>query len=361
MSDLDPFLLNSLQKMRAELIGMQMDELSFQSLNDLLPKYRDGLVGTGVYNAISQMQSGHQYVTDVDQLDAVRRQTIKMVDAAIATLDGQQAFALAAQENIPSLPEKVPAPAKPRATLLNFPRRWWDTFRKQDEIRQSAIVLGVLASLGGATWSAISYRQVWLAPVLEYLNIRGWSTAERNAPPSIFVECNYGVIPRLYPASGRFYFTEIFPSLINEHVSLALGYRFGAPGAATLPPDVVEWAYECTLTNYGNLPVFNVVVPIRVTFQEAHRPPNQQNGWQSGSVKAIKASSITIAKIDVGRENPFLFYLKSQSPDFVGLEFLEIATLQEGSDQTTKAGRLIVAANSHIQFSPNETFQMKSP
>ena len=361
MSELKPFIINSLRKMRAELIGMQKDQLSFQSLNDLLPKYRGGLVASGAYNPISQMQSGQQYVTDVDHLDAVRRETLKMVDAAIAAVTSQQTVEPTSQEKtIPSLPEKEPATfvIPPRDTLLNFPRRWWNTFRKQDEIRKSTIVISVIVFLVGGV---INYYQPWLIPALQYLHIVDRPSAEKKDPPSIFVECNYGTTPKVFPPNGRFYFTEILPSLINEQVSLALGYRFGAPGAATLPPDVVEWAYECTLINYGNLPVFNVVVPIRVTFQEAHHPPNQPNAWQSGAVKAIKAASLTIAKIDAGKESPFIFYLKSQSPDFVELDFLETAMLQEGSDQKTKTGRLIVATNSHIRFSPNEAFQIKSP
>jgi hypothetical protein len=110
------------------------------------------------------------------------------------------------------------------------------------------------------------------------------------------------------------------------------------------------------------MPVFNVVVPIRVTFREAHRPPNQPNARQSGAIKAIKVASVTIAKIDTGKDSPFIFYLKSQNPDFVELDFLDTLSLQEGGDQNTKTGHLIVAAtNSHIRFSPDESFQIKTP
>src|SRR6185437_9976276 len=101
MQELDHFVRNSLRKMRAELIGMQKDDLTFKSLSDLLPKYRDGLVASGAYNPISQMHSGQQYVTDPEQLDAVRRETIKMVDAAVAAMDGVQTAAPVLHENEP--------------------------------------------------------------------------------------------------------------------------------------------------------------------------------------------------------------------------------------------------------------------
>ena len=92
MSDLDPFTIKSLRQMREELVGMQKSELTFKSLDDLLPKYRDGLVASGFYNSISQMQSGQQYVTDVDQLDAVRFETIKMIGAASLPWTANKSF-----------------------------------------------------------------------------------------------------------------------------------------------------------------------------------------------------------------------------------------------------------------------------
>ena len=343
--------------MRAELIGMQKDDLSIKSLYDLLPKYRDGLVGTGEYNPVSQILSGQQYVTDPDQLDAVRRQTIKMVDAAIASIKTQDAEPVL-QENLARLPEKESSEATPTAHHTappRFSRRVWDDFRGRPPIEQITIAVAVLGALG----TAIGYfYQSWLTPALKYFHI-----GDRNSETaSIFVDCNDGQVPRVFPANGRFYVTTIYPTLINDNnVYLALGFHSGSPGAATLPPDIVQWAQECTLTNYGSSPIFNIVVPIRVTFREAHHPPNQTDGWQSGPVKAVKTTSLPIAKIDAGKDYPFVFYLTTQTPDFVDLDFLDKAILQEGGDKENKTGRLIVSANSRIHFSPNETFQMKSP
>jgi hypothetical protein len=167
MSDLNPFFLNSLRKMRAELIGMQKDDLSIKSLYDLLPKYRDGLVGTGVYNPVSQILSGQQYVTDPDQLDAVRRQTIKMVDAAIASIKTQDAEPVL-QENLARLPEKESSEATPTAhhtALPRFSRRVWDDFRGRPPIEQITIAVAVLGALG----TAIGYfYQSWLTPALPH-------------------------------------------------------------------------------------------------------------------------------------------------------------------------------------------------
>jgi hypothetical protein len=252
-----------------------------------------------------------------------------------------------------------PPPITLRAAVSNFPRRLREAFLAKDALTQAAIIFGIVSTLV----SAVSTYKVWLIPTLQFVHLIARPSEESKpiAAPSIFLECKNSIIPRIFPPSGRVDFTEILPSLIDERASLALGYRFGTPGAATLPPDVIEWAHECTFTNYGNLPVFNVVVPIRVTFREAHHPRNQSNGWQSGPIKAVKETSLTIAKIDAGKDYPFVLYLKSQNTDFVELNFLEAVKLQEGSDQTIKLGRLIVAPNSLVQFSPNEKFQMKTP
>ncbi len=89
MSSLVPFTIKSLQKLRAELVEMQKSELTFNSLNDLLPKYRDGLVASGAYHAVSHLLSGQQHVTDVDQLDAARFEAVKIVDTNIIAVDSE--------------------------------------------------------------------------------------------------------------------------------------------------------------------------------------------------------------------------------------------------------------------------------
>jgi hypothetical protein len=198
----------------------------------------------------------------------------------------------------------------------------------------------------GLTGAAAATGLVW---ILTHLH-------ETKPEASLFLECTAGTLPRVFPPSGRFYVTDILPILFNnsDRVSLGLGYHFGTAGAPAIPPESFQLATECKLTNYGNLPIFNAVLSARATFTEAHRPEGQTNGWQSGPVKAIKQASITVPKIDAGKDSPFVFYLKSQSADFVNVEFLPEVTLQEGSDPTSRLGRVIIPAHTHINFSPYE-------
>jgi hypothetical protein len=101
MSNLKPFILKSLREMREELVGMNKSDLTFKTLNDLLPKYRSGLAGSGVYNRVSNMMSAHQYAEDIDLLNAVRFDTVAMVDEAIVAVDGEQAVQPILEQYIP--------------------------------------------------------------------------------------------------------------------------------------------------------------------------------------------------------------------------------------------------------------------
>ncbi len=157
--------------------------------------------------------------------------------------------------------------------------------------------------------------------------------------------------------------TDILPAQFNDRdlVALGLGHYFGSAGAAAFPPEIFLMATECKLTNYGNFPIFNAVLSARVAFTEAHRPEGQTTGWQSGPLRFVKSATITVPKIDAGKDSPFIFYLKSQSADFVDVEFLSEVTLQEGSDPTSKASRLIIPAHTRVSFSPFEPPIAKSP
>jgi hypothetical protein len=101
MSNLKPFILKSLREMREELVGMNKSDLTFKKLNDLLPQYRSGLAGSGVYNRVSNMMSAHQYAEDIDLLNAVRFDTVAMVDEAIVAVDGEQAVQPILEQYIP--------------------------------------------------------------------------------------------------------------------------------------------------------------------------------------------------------------------------------------------------------------------
>jgi hypothetical protein len=174
---------------------------------------------------------------------------------------------------------------------------------------------------------------------------------------SLFLECSVGTLPRTFPPSGRFYVSQILDLQVHpngEEVPLSLGYHFGSPGAQAFPPESVQWATECKITNYGTAPVFNAVLFARVMFNEAHHPENQTTSWQSGPLKANKRGSITIAKIDAGKDSPFVFYLQSQSSDFVEVTFLPEVSLQEGADPVSRAGRLIIPTYTRVSFAPYE-------
>ena len=87
MSNPSPFILKSLRQMHKELIGLSKAELTHQSLEGLMTKHRDGLVPSGAYNPVSHLLSGQQYVTDVEQLNALRFDIVNIVNRAISTVE----------------------------------------------------------------------------------------------------------------------------------------------------------------------------------------------------------------------------------------------------------------------------------
>jgi hypothetical protein len=121
MSALRPYTLRSLQKMGRELAYLNKRKLTYDSLEQLLTKYRDGLVGSGVYNEISRLLAGQQYITDPDQLNALRLEIIERVNATIASLDGQDKAEAVLAENV------LRSPAEPATPIRASPSRAFST------------------------------------------------------------------------------------------------------------------------------------------------------------------------------------------------------------------------------------------
>ena len=107
--------------MGRELAYLNKRKLTYDSLEQLLTKYRDGLVGSGVYNEISRLLAGQQYITDPDQLNALRLEIIERVNATIASLDGQDKAEAVLAENV------LRSPAEPATPIRASPSRAFST------------------------------------------------------------------------------------------------------------------------------------------------------------------------------------------------------------------------------------------
>jgi hypothetical protein len=91
------------------------------------------------------------------------------------------------------------------------------------------------------------------------------------------MNANFGVMSAI-PQNGKIYFTLIQSSSSPS----GLGYFFGDPGSQSSKFGAYRAAYECKLTNYSILPVFDVNISLYVIFREVIVPPDSQTGRREG-------------------------------------------------------------------------------
>jgi hypothetical protein len=199
----------------------------------------------------------------------------------------------------------------------------------------------------GITGAIAAVGLVWILTHLQ---------GEKEAPEATaFLECNFGMMPKTFPASGRIWYADILPQAHGEGpLLLSLGYMFGPPNTPFESGVKLDIAYECRISNYGTEPLFNVVIYPVARFIEVIKN-SEGNGATSGATISIKKGSISIPKVEIG--NPFIFYVKSQNPHFVEITFEpEMAFERHGVESKS---RLSFSKGMQIHLNPFDGF--KSP
>jgi hypothetical protein len=159
-----------------------------------------------------------------------------------------------------------------------------------------------------------------------------WPSARRV--DQIFVTCRWGVLPQVMPAEGH----------INLLYTNEIPQDSGGGGLADMssPPGsqlkftndaVPAWAYRCEATNYSPAVVFNVIVPLRLTFFTAVPVPSGPNSqaFKGGAATLERDWVFTIPKLDPAPAAPFVFYVwNCCEPRFVRLRLPDRLTMQGG-------------------------------
>ncbi|MFZ0495750.1 MAG: hypothetical protein WBE85_12960 [Methylocella sp.] len=139
------------------------------------------------------------------------------------------------------------------------------------------------------------------------------STVEET---SFFAECHYGTMPGVAPAGGRIFGLNVFPTPIANSGGGFIEFFALKPGQEMKwsPSNGILQAYECKITNYGVVAIFNAEIVFKWIFQEAVADKNQV---RSGKVTLERDWPCLIPKIDPGVANPFVFYIYNISNQFV--------------------------------------------
>jgi hypothetical protein len=108
---------------------------------------------------------------------------------------------------------------------------------------------------------------------------------------------------------------------------------FVQPGGEWKWEGAAEWGYRCELTNYTGSLLVDVNMEFRYEMRQPVAVPDNPKALKQGDVTLSRRWPITIAKIDLGTSDPFVFYLHNCCQDrFVYFRAPSTATATIGSE-----------------------------
>jgi hypothetical protein len=156
----------------------------------------------------------------------------------------------------------------------------------------------------------------------ENISLRAQSNA-RNSK-GLFIECHDGLPPSIMPEAARLYVMTVFGQQ-TPHLS----EMFGTAGSTMAWPKngaMTIIAGQCVVTNYSDDVLTSITLRPVVMFYTTNKlSPGHYEG--RGIYKEIEGD-VEIRKIDTGPSNSFVFYIMSQSSDFVDISMPNIAFAQ---------------------------------
>lgn len=217
----------------------------------------------------------------------------------------------------------------------------------------------------GADQVAFWFGAILLASFLGWTAVSAWRNThpvKTNAPPlvsepapttlatgsdpftALFFECAMTGMPTTSPPGGSINVLSLWPLPI-ENGGGGLGQYFSMAEPRTLAWPKSQgglplMAYRCTITNYSAVPVSNVTLDLLVCFLEAIK--QNDNTTHSGGIKLERGWPITVPKIDVGKDNPFVFYIYNTSPYFAFVsppEYVVLRRIGETERRTVPLGQ----------------------
>jgi hypothetical protein len=226
-------------------------------------------------------------------------------------------------------------------------------------------VLVGLVGVGAIVWSG--YRsgnvQGLIADGVQKIQQKLQITASSDET-EVYFQCDWTPMPKLMPASGEINVFE--PSAGDPLGALKtfgganLGKQFGPPGGE------LRWSndgkafvdgHKCQLFNYGNGPLFDIVLTFDVALREVVK--NVGGGESTGKILENGKWIADIPKLDEGRTNPFEFYFFNRFwPYFIQIDPTPSATFIRSNDAARQTVNVISSAhNQPIFLNPAEIKQ----
>jgi hypothetical protein len=137
---------------------------------------------------------------------------------------------------------------------------WLRSLKNYRVIAAILVVGAVIAGIANFTTAIASFTE----SVEKLFTLLVGDPEKPGVTKNIFAECNIGLWPPAIPQSGKIYFAHI--QSISSPGS-GLGYFFGEPGKEASGFGAYKATYECKVTNYSTMPVFDVKISLYLTFR----------------------------------------------------------------------------------------------
>jgi hypothetical protein len=219
-----------------------------------------------------------------------------------------------------------------------------------------AFVIVGLIGLAAIVWSGLrsGIVQQGIADGVERIQARlGIVDSKHDQEAKIFIQCDFGILPKTMPASGEIFISEPHssnPSLIGMG---GIERQFAPAGSPIMwnpkdkDKDFPAFGYRCQLFNYGTSPIFDVTLTFNVSLLSVKT--NDGGGKQSDKVVATDKIMVLIAKVDQGAENAFVFYFFNRfSPYFLQIDPTPSATFVRSNNSERQS--LEVISSTHQPF-----------
>ena len=214
-----------------------------------------------------------------------------------------------------------------------------------------------VAIMGATIAVALAYALQWVSKKEE--RIAGDSSATAPRPVVLHAKCGQpDISPFARTETGRFIFP--FSPLENGRITHGL---LELDKDATLTPEPEKTpsvVMQCSITNYGAVSILNARLTLGIEFRKA--VPQGDHGLIGGELVQHVDWPIDVAKIEVGENKPFIFYLWNISPHFAMVRIYDNVSFQRVDENEGRIAKLVqpqVNPNLPLLFPPTRDITNK--